>query len=193
MAGFVLFGHSFVKRLKNKHGCIYDVQLQRSKCSITCLGEGSLTVTRIQKNPSRYFQQLRELHPTVLIIDLGTNDLCSAEVTPHQVHASLCEMVRDLRIWDVYPEAVVFLPVLPRTGGLRGYQVSLEVFNKRVLDFNMLLESSTFLEDRWWVWHHRGIKHPRLNLDGVHLNKQGMLLYERTLRQLLKFFEFRIW
>ena len=108
MARFVLFGHSFVKRLKNKHGCIYDVELQRGKCSITCIGEGGLTVSRIQKKPSRYFQQLRKLQPTVLIIDLGTNDLCSAEVTPHQVHASLCEIVRDLRRWNVCPEAVVF-------------------------------------------------------------------------------------
>ena len=193
MGGFVLFGHSFVKRFKNKRGPVYEVELSRGTVPLTCLGEGGLSMDRIYKNPVKYLDRLRRMQPSVLIIDLGTNDICSEKTTPHEVHASVCRMVRELPRWDVHAEAVIFLPVLPRTGGLRRSQVSLEVFNERAKVFNELLECSTFVEDRWWVWRHRGLKHKRYNLDGVHLTQLGMLQYERTLRQLLKFFESRIW
>ena len=76
---------------------------------------------------------------------------------------------------------------------MRDNQVTVDEFNQKAEVFNMLLEDMTFLEDQWFLWRHRGLKHPRYNLDGVHLTKLGMCQYERTLRQLVKFFEARCW
>ena len=105
----------------------------------------------------------------------------------------LCEFISEFPRWDIQPEAIVFLPVIPHTGSLREGQVSLAEFNERAETFNRLLERSSFLEDKWWVWHHRGLRNPRYISDGVHLNQFGMTQYERTLRQVIKYFESRIW
>lgn len=188
---FVLFGHSFVKRLRHQRG-YFDIELSRGTYSIKCLGEGGLTIGRVLRDPQRYLNQLREASPKVLILDLGTNDLCSRENSPEAVHVSMCKLVKEFSSWGITPEVVVFLPVLPRTSGMRSYQVSLEEFNERVQCFNELLECSTFTEDRWWLWRHRSLRNPSFILDGVHLNQLGMMHYEKTLSRLVKFFEFRV-
>ena len=190
---FVLFGHSFVKRLKRKRGSQFKIELQSKVVPVTCIGEGGLTLSRIRARPRKYYEYLRQANPLVLIIDLGTNDLCSKNVNPNQVHSSLCDFVYELPKRGINPEVIVFLPVLPRTGGLRGGQVSLEEFNDRAERFNDLIQQSTFVEDQWWLWEHRGLKNSRYNLDGVHLNTSGMALYGKTLRQITKYFESRIW
>ena len=99
----------------------------------------------------------------------------------------LCNFVRDLPKFGINPSVVVFSPVLPRTRNMRQGQVSISEFNEGADAFNKLLEVETLKEDCWWVWHHRALKHPRFNLDGVHINQRGMSQYERTLRQLVKF------
>ena len=189
---FVLFGHSFVKRLQKKRGFQFEIELQRQVVPITCIGEGGLTLRRIQARPRQYFESLRQANPSVLILDLGTNDLCAKDIDSNQVHSLLCDFVYELSRRGINPEVIVFLPVIPRTGGLRGGQVSLEDFNTRVERFNDLIQQSTFVKDRWWLWEHRGLRNCRYNL-GVHLNAAGMLQYEKTLRQLIKYFESRIW
>ena len=128
-----------------------------------------------------------------MILDLGTNDLCSRDREPLDFFVLLREFVDALPSWNIHPDKVVFLPVLPRTGSMRRGQVSVDEFNQRAEVFNRLLEDITFLEDRWYVWKHRGLKHPRYNSDGVHLTEQGMLQYKRALRQLVTFFEAHCW
>lgn len=191
--GFVLFGHSFVRRLKSKRGSIVSIDLERNSIPINCLGEGGLNFTRIQAKPNEYFSQLRGVQPSVLILDLGTNDLCAPKGNPSAVFYQYGVFLKDLRRWGVAPDIIVFLPVLPRTGTLRGGQVSLDEFNRRAEEFNKLLVEESWREDKWWVWNHRGLKHPRYNLDGVHLNASGMIQYERTLKQVVKFFDSRCW
>ena len=62
---------------------MYDVELSRGTVSLTCLGEGGLSMDRIHKNPVfRYLDRLRSVQPSVLIINLGTNDLCSEKCMP---------------------------------------------------------------------------------------------------------------
>lgn len=190
---FVLFGHSFVKRLRNRRQCTLKVELERATIPVTCLGEGGLTLSRIRSNPGYYLRQIGRAKPSILIFDLGTNDLCSKDIEPLELLASLRSFVNAFPSWNINPDVLIFLPVLPRTGNMRGNQVTLDQFNQKAETFNELLEDITFLEDRWFVWRHRGLKHPRYNLDGVHLTKIGMCHYERTLKQLVKFFEARCW
>ena len=112
---------------------------------------------------------------------------------PTQLYSVYSEFVHSLSDNDVHSEIEVSLPVLPRTGSMRRGQVSLEVFNSRAEEFNNKLFEGTFVEDLWWVWDHWGLKHRRYSLDGVHLNRLGTIQYERTLRQIVKFFEYQCW
>ena len=169
------------------------IKLERAQVPITFLGEGGLTLNRIRARPEAYFRQIKKAQPSILILDLGTNDLSSKDVKPAELCTLLWDLVYELVAWDISPSIVVFLPVLPRTGSMRRNQVSVAQFNKRAEVFNQLLGDMTFLEDGWFVWKHRGPRHPRYNADGVHLNERGMVQYERTLKQLVKFFEARFW
>ena len=45
---FVLFGHSFVRRLRNRCQFVLEIELERTNVPITCLGEGGLTLIRIR-------------------------------------------------------------------------------------------------------------------------------------------------
>ena len=70
MVNFVLFGHSFVKRLGNKKSFVMTVELERSQVPITCLGEGGLTLDRIRSKPGVYLRQL-DLGPTLSVDSEG--------------------------------------------------------------------------------------------------------------------------
>ena len=179
--------------LQKKRCFQLNIALQQRIVPVRCIGQGGLTLGRIQSKCIKYFRELQNANPSVLILDLGTNDLCSTSMDSDQVHSLLCDFVHEFSKRGINPEVIVFLPVLPRTGSMRDGQVSLEEFNSRVKRFNELVQQSTFREDRWWVWEHRGLRNSRYIIDGVHLNEAGMLQYERTLRQLVKFFESRIW
>ena len=68
----------------------------------------------------------------MLILDLGTNDLCSRDGEPLDFFISLREFVDALPSWNIHPDKVVFLPILPKTGSMQKDQVS--------------------VEDKWYVW-----------------------------------------
>lgn len=52
---FVLFGHSYVKRLQKKRGFQLKIELQRQVIPVRCIGEGGLTLHRIQARPRKFF------------------------------------------------------------------------------------------------------------------------------------------
>ena len=85
---FVLFGHSFVKRLHHQRG-YFDIELSGGTYSIKCLGEGGLTIGRVLRNPQRYLNQLREASPKVLILDLGPM-ICVLRRIVQRRYMSLC-------------------------------------------------------------------------------------------------------
>ena len=53
------------------------MELSVGTVSLPCPDEGGFSMDWIQKNLVRYLDRLRSMRPSVLIIDLGTNDLCS--------------------------------------------------------------------------------------------------------------------
>ena len=107
--GFVLFVPSFVKRLRNKRGSVVNIDLKRGSVSVTCLGEGGLNFARIQAKPNRYFPQLRDAQPSVLVLDLGTNDLCSKKDSPSVIFIQYCVFLNELQKWGINPDVIVLL------------------------------------------------------------------------------------
>ena len=91
--GFVLFGHSFVRRLSGRRRATVDIELEGRNIPVSCLGEGGLTLSRIKANRCHYCRMIAQEKPSILIIDLGTNDLCSVSVTPKCVCEKLCNFV----------------------------------------------------------------------------------------------------
>ena len=85
-----------MRRLENKQRCVISVQLDISTIKVCCLGEGGLTLSRIQSECDSYFAKLRRANPGVLIFDLGTNDLCAPDNYPELVHTKLCRFVKEL-------------------------------------------------------------------------------------------------
>lgn len=190
---YVLFGHSFVKRLGGTKEFELKFKFGKESVSVSCYGEGGLSLARIEAKRRIYIRKLRKLAPRILIVDLGTNDLCAQDASPSGVYDKLCKFVQRITDEGIIPEAIVFLPVLPRTRGMFREQVSVEVFDRRASEFNGLVEARSFVEDRWWQWSHRGLKNPRYNLDGVHLNEIGRRQYQRTLRRVIAYFHAHLW
>ena len=120
---FVLFGHSYVRRLTGKRNAILELNVRGHAEFLHCYGEGGLSFERIQASKDRYMSKLYELNPRVLILDLGTNDLCKRKETPDVLCHKVQSFLKDIRSYGVNPDAIVLLPVLPRTGGMRDNQV----------------------------------------------------------------------
>ena len=60
---------------------------------ISCLGEEGLTLSRINGNHSRYCRMIARAELSVLITDLGTNDLCAVNVSSQGVFDALCNFI----------------------------------------------------------------------------------------------------
>ena len=90
-----------------------------------------MTFSRISQNPSRFLSALKGYD--IIIVDLGTNDLCDMHVTPSSFIVSRAMGLMDLfdQI-EVKPECIVFLAVLQRTQITRQGQVTLTTFIHRV-------------------------------------------------------------
>lgn len=189
-----LFGHSFVRRTLGRRAGELSLIVADEQRSVQCYGEGGLSFSRMRANPRRYFRILEEASSThsVLVIDLGTNDLSQAE--PVTVARRLWEFVDELGRRGLFPTAIFLLPVLPRTRRWAGSTLSLREFNSRVEEFNRLMSDGSFHRDFVWVWEHRLLPHaPHLIIDGVHLTPRGTELYRRTLRRISSFCRKNFW
>ena len=80
-----------------------------------------------RQNPTG-ISQLRDAQPSVLVLDLGTNDLCSNKDSPLVIFIQYCVFLNELQKWGINPDVIVLLQVLPRVGGLRHGQVTLDGF-----------------------------------------------------------------
>ena len=193
---FLLVGHSFVRRVAGApRGSlsfpISTLGTSTESVVLECFGEGGLSFDRIRGNPRRYVGRIRSSCPDILILDMGTNDLCRH--APREVFEALWEFLEELARQGVKPLATVLLPVLPRTSVHRSGDVPLEEFNQRVYRFNTLVQAEVLRRDCVWVCPHKGLRAPRYSLDGVHLNPPGMRRYSRTLRGICLFFRRHFW
>ena len=61
-----------MKHLQKEHGFQLEIELQWRTVPLTCVGEGGLTLGRIQAKPRKYFKLFKQANPSILILDLGT-------------------------------------------------------------------------------------------------------------------------
>ena len=174
-----VWGHSFVRRM---HVLIENGRLPRnlsfdvSEFDILVEGFGGLTLThrRLHSRDS----SLQDRH--LVILDIGSNDLCDRSVVPEQFALNLMSYASFL-ITGLDVRSVVILQLLPR--GIEPYAG----YNRRVISANVALQALVKTTDfSIYFWRHRGMWKCDDSIycpDGVHLSPvSGYQKYVRSLR-----------
>ena len=148
----VLFGHSFPARL------LRHVREQQNATSVSSLlgldekytvfvdGHSGLTYGRLLGSLPHYVGKMKEKSVDILVVDLGTNDLCSQENTPEKVVQMALGFIDSLNPRGVTPRCTVFLSVIQRSVISRRGQVACSTFNHRARTlFHSISTGSMFL------------------------------------------------
>jgi len=119
-------------------------------------------------------------HNDLVILDIGSNDLCDKGVAPEQFALNLMSYAAFLMVSFEVKKVVVLQILRRQKEPFRGY-------NERVIEANQALEALAHTSDqKIYFWKHRGMWNCAVNIycyDGVHLSRlEGYKRYERSLR-----------
>ena len=187
-------GHSFVKRtyqyISGMSSSADNVVGSPESCTLFVDGYSGLTYRKILNNPNYYLARLKRnisFNPvSVLSIDLGTNDLCSPEISVSVLIDSVFEFLELLSRENINPTYIVFFSVIKRTFITRPGQVSVECFNHRVKKFNKNLSKRLKNHSPWiHVFTQNRINFPKYLADGCHFTADGRTQYFHSLRRMM--------
>ena len=178
----LILGHSFVKRLHRDlqsgldHRAQLDFNLTNSAV-VHLHGFGGRTVSQLKEKD---LFVISRLVPTVVILEIGTNDILSAR--PEVIKSSIVDLV--IFIHDHFQVSVIGVcEVIPRR--LPGSDFPNTKFNAEAALLNRYV-SVVLSEFSWaFTWQHRQISSPSspfLLSDGVHLNPSGQYALYRSYR-----------
>ena len=118
----LVFGHSFVRRVGDfideyQHSDLYrrDLHLAGS-CVVQISGIGGRTVDKTIRFD---LEMLRSTAPNILVLEMGSNDLCDSDHNPEAI-AELIVALTDLLLSMCHIQFIVVCQILPST--LRGIQ-----------------------------------------------------------------------
>ena len=187
----LMVGHSFTKRLAKHMKEVgkqnFDVPGVALTVHTYCKGGAKLDFVQSPETRAK----VASLQPRVLVIDIGTNDLDDPQVRPETLANQLFNYAEFLH-FGYSVDHVVLLPVLPRFRGK--FQSQLPDFAGKVERFNAVLRAlcKECVQAGGGVhfWSHKRINTllPSLVMDGVHLNKAGMVRYYYSVRLAVKLF-----
>ena len=184
----VLFGHSFPARFlrhvreQNSDTSVSSVLGLDDRYSVFVDGHPGLTYARVLDSLPHYVRRMKEKSVDLLIIDLGTNDLCNHENTPETVVQMALKFIDSLVPQGVTPQHIVFLSVIQRSAISRRGQVACSTFNHRVRRYNLMLSRALEGHPNAKTYAQRRINHPKYLVDGCHLNQEGMVNYCRGIK-----------
>ena len=177
----LIVGHSFVKRLHSDLQCKFDLRAAvdfnlAQTPPVSLHGIGRMTVPRLAQELRLLFAS--EPLPRVVILEIGTNDLCSH--VPEVVIGMILDLV-DYRRSVESSTAVAVCKVIPRRQ--RGTGLPLKDFDNEAATFNKMLEALFDDHQFVFVWEHIKLqslsRRVRLS-DGVHLNPHGQYCLYRS-------------
>lgn len=191
-AKILILGHSFTTRFRkhirdNLDTLSYSLNMDPRDIMVTYSGRPGGTV-QVVGDAQLEEAHIREFSPDVVILQIGSNDLCRANKSP----VSVCEEIRRLSVLlltEFQVKKVVILQILHRlpnrTPNPR-HLVDIPWFNGRVDRLNFLL-SHNLNKDNVLFWPHKGLRSAEklavsLLPDGVHLNHNGYNKYFQTVR-----------
>ena len=180
----LVIGDSFIRRLQQfeheTYGNYHNLGLLFDVAHVNWIGRGGLTVPSLR---SRYLGAIRTLAPDVVVIQVGSNDLCDPQNSAALVSADIQFLVQNLHSYGV--AEVIICQVLNRHGNGVPDGISPQDYNLRVSNFNATTRAalSSYPSSRYW--HHRGLWNnhcPVISRDGTHLNRFGNCLFYRSIR-----------
>ncbi|KAH3711068.1 hypothetical protein DPMN_070567 [Dreissena polymorpha] len=184
-----IFGHSFVKRLKDfirqDPSLRYDLGLTGSPM-IQYSGFPGATVDCLRNK----LQDILDFVPDIVILVVGTNDIYNPNQSPLSVASAIRDFVDTLLFVHGIPRVIV-LQTLHRHSPTchTRYPVDIHWFNNRVDDLNSLLIDwlNSPPHGRAYLWRLKGFWSPeciRTNFadDGCHLSPRGQHIFFHNIR-----------
>ena len=113
-----LFGHSFVSRLsreaRKRRRTTLDFVSLSGFCKLSSDGYPGLTYmyNKVFENPAFYLRNLKREPIDILIIDMGTNDLCDLTITPSVLVSKVLQFLDLLRDQGVKFQSVVIFTII---------------------------------------------------------------------------------
>ena len=172
-----IFGHSYVRRLKDyikqSDNLTFSLNLQQPTL-VQYSGFPGASVDRLQQN----LDVIQDFQPNLVILIIGTNDLCSPTTTPEQLAADIAKLANNIICIGV--SRVLVLPILYRQSSQRPsrYHVDIPWFNERVHQVNGKLADAMKHIERARMWKIKGFwsdeaQTSAFAADGVHLSDEG--------------------
>ena len=179
----LIYGHSFIRRLNDylvrRSGSFHNLGLDYGLALTQWFGLGGLSFDKA------LFQQMAVINlasPSILYVELGSNDLCFTFMSAQQVFQYVQHFVNTLN--NIGVPQVILGQVIERRGV--GIPLATPTYNRKVIDFNNLVRAAySNPNGRAFYWRHRGLWNPRRNVlcrDGIHLNRRGQERLYRSIR-----------
>ena len=185
-ANILILGHSFVRRLQtfltehHDRRAAHNMNLPHE--NISFLGIGGRTVSKML---SFDLDKIKAFQPKVIILELGTNDLCVVGQRPESVGSDIEHLVQVLHD-HCGAEFIMVCLVIYRSAippHVPDFSHKVDLLNKYL---KVVLEPLPYAE----AWIHRGLQSPSIAVlcrDGVHLNAAGNYALYRSYRGAILF------
>ena len=178
--------HSFVRRLQtfltehHERCATHNMNLPHENVSF--LGIGGRTVS---KKLSFDLDKIKAFQPKIIILELGTNDLCVMGQRPESVGSDIEHLVQVLHdhcgAEFIMVCLVIYRPAIPPH--VPDFSHKVDLLNKYL---KVVLQPLPYTE----AWSHRGLQSPSIAVlcrDGVHLNAAGNYALYRSYRGAILF------
>ena len=185
-ANILILGHSFVRRLQTflteHHDRRAALNMNLPHENISFLGIGGRTVSKML---SFDLDKIKAFQPKVIILELGTNDLCVVGQRPESVGSDIEHLVQVLHD-HCGAEFIMVCLVIYRSAippHVPDFSHKVDLLNKYL---KVVLEPLPYAE----AWSHRGLQSPSIAVlcrDGVHLNAAGNFALYRSYRGAILF------
>ena len=135
-----------------------------------------------------------DLNPDMVFIEIGTNDLCGSRVLPLDfvnfafdfMSALYREGIKYIFFGQILPRVSPVPSLLHSSSGQKWfYHLDFNMLRHKFIRTNAQLQARLMGRCPFTYWRHRGLWNStshHLSGDGIHLNKDGMARYVRSLR-----------
>jgi len=174
----LVLGDSFMKWLyKYILDQDYSTNLDLGFVEIKWHGIGGRTISKIQLHD---LKEVTKFKPGIVVIHVGSNDLCDAQADPASLADMLLKLAEDLHHKYDVPFVILNQVIYRRDLPHPKYNLMVDQFNSWLKVVTAQEEYSHYLK----YWFHKGLcLNPQKHLfDGTHLDKEGNLKLHRSLR-----------
>ena len=154
---------------------IVAISICANVCDVAICGFGGRTVDRVIKLD---LAKIRSTAPNVVVLALGSNDVCDSSSDAATIALSLVALT-ELLLSEFAVQFIVVCQILPRK------RQPFEGYNDRVSQVNTLVRESLRDIPRTKFWNHRGLINPTTNIycyNGIHLDDVGNRALYRSYR-----------